>query len=705
MYPSGSGFPPDISNLAPSCAAPGGASRVTFSVNKSISGAVLSAVITDDATLAPVWSDGFGSTVNSKSFSVDGLPNGDYTLTADNGEVDTAQSFTVNCAAPTPALLLTLGNITPATGAVAADGAIAYTLSGPAVPITVELKRAGATVQTQTRAVGSFSFPNVAPGSYDLSAYTQSGEVAPLVNAVVGAAGVSGCTDPEADNYDPNATHEDGSCFISPRLTLAEELPALVANGRPVWVEFNSAELPNVVPAAADAFIDLTALSGLAGVELVVNGYRLTSGPVLLATNFFDAPSLVEALLAIKPLAADYLIRLSNDDVVRLTARAEGTAYNLDITTSDAARIDIVSLPGVNRYRSQVRERWGCFVEVWVGAPDTNPSTYADLYEDAYRDRYGRLIGASASAAAPQLAQRLEMNYREDNAYQFDIAPALKQFTGHAYPQVNGSCPDRLCSFFLKFGEMYAEAGSIRRQRTAYLSGVSWALDAVEIMPEIVAGLRLLTRRPGVRRVLAASKCFIPTLGSVDVNLARETFDFAAQDLDSEDMTANHGPVQSNGNGFLAAQLPEALRMVTQFRTVIGTPNPTGAITFELTAQGRELTFANGQGGFDTFLFEGIREEITKRSTATVTTSTGSATRSAEIPEAFRLHSGLMTRAEFIWLRRELGNSPNAWLETHAGPVPVSLLAYTTEADEVLGTYTVAVDLEPEDSTIYGVRN
>jgi hypothetical protein len=64
-----------------------------------------------------------------------------------------------------------------------------------------------------------------------------------------------------------------------------------------------------------------------------------------------------------------------------------------------------------------------------------------------------------------------------------------------------------------------------------------------------------------------------------------------------------------------------------------------------------------------------------------------------------------MTRDEWAWLRRELGNSPSAWYEAAEGPQPVKLTAYAAEADELLGQYTVAIDCEPLVQPIYGITN
>lgn len=520
---------------------------------------------------------------------------------------------------------------------------------------------------------------------------------------------VPGCTDPESDNYDPNATYNDGSCFISPRLTLAEELPALVANGRPVWVTLNSPAIAGAVPAKADGFINLELLGSTAGVELVVNGYRLESGPVLLATNFADAPSLVEALNAIGPLAAAYDIHQSQDDEVRLTAWAEGTRFNLDLSSSDAGKVMVVALDGVNRYHSQRRQQWGCYLEVWAGAPQTNPSTFADLYSDVYRDTYGELTASPGGAPRPVLAQRIELPYRADNAYRFEISKALQKFTDHAYPQADGSCPDRLCSFFLKFGEVYATADSIRRQRNAYVSGVSWALDAVEIVEPFDYDNQhyLLSSRPLPWRSYRA-RCAPSVLlgntsgtGTRDVLLGGVTFGGGVSSQFAP--TADEGTVRrlDLSGGFFDSML----RGNVAVGDAVAGVTPIVDYDFEVEGPGHALTFANGQGGHDTFIFEGLREELTKYAPSGYATGTGIGTRSATTPEAFRLNSGPLTRAEYLWLRRELGNTPAVWYETPGTPQAVSLTAFSPDPDEVKAEYFLAVDCQPQEQPALGLTN
>ncbi|WP_310394143.1 hypothetical protein [Hymenobacter sp.] len=525
------------------------------------------------------------------------------------------------------------------------------------------------------------------------------------------------CRDEAADNYvdDPTRASDPGLCTYSPPLALAAPLPALVPNGRPVLVTLAAAALPGAVPAPAEATLDCSFLGGAVGVVLTLNGYRFTSGPLVDATRFEDAASLAEALNAVAALAAGYRIRAVAGGQVRLTARADGTGGNLDVAVSNPARVVATAAPGVNRYRSESRRRWGCFLEVWTGAPESNPSPFSDRYADAYRDRYGRLAPAPAGPALPVLVQRLEQELRADNAYVFDIAPALRQFTGHAYPNPDGSCPDRLSSYFLRYGESYATAASTRRERYAAASETAWTIDAVELGPEVAGGLYLLSRRPGPWRSAgpahAAPTLLLARPGGLGAAALPATTELLTVRYDGLVQVVAGPPLPAGTVTRLA--LPAAVlagQRTAELRLDPGTggsPVRVGALALldRPAAENTALTFANGQGGFDTVVFEGLREEGLKRTAATYATPTGSATRAAETAEPFRLHSGPLTADEYRWLRRELGNSPSAWLETPQGPLAVTLTGLAADNDERAGAYALVLDATPAEEPIYGITN
>lgn len=89
--------PPKIFNVAVSCD-PVVGSVLTFVVNKVMSGTSCSAALVDkDGN--PIWGGSFGTSVNAKAFRVEGTPNGDFTIEADNGLASSSVPVTIACAA------------------------------------------------------------------------------------------------------------------------------------------------------------------------------------------------------------------------------------------------------------------------------------------------------------------------------------------------------------------------------------------------------------------------------------------------------------------------------------------------------------------------------------------------------------------------------------------------------------------------------
>lgn len=99
MFPQGSGVPPNVIQFSSTCDATTGESIISFVCNKSISGESCSVSLIDNATLATVWSGGFGVDVNAKDFTIKGKPNGQYYITASNDEATyEGPRFYVDCA-------------------------------------------------------------------------------------------------------------------------------------------------------------------------------------------------------------------------------------------------------------------------------------------------------------------------------------------------------------------------------------------------------------------------------------------------------------------------------------------------------------------------------------------------------------------------------------------------------------------------------
>ncbi len=536
------------------------------------------------------------------------------------------------------------------------------------------------------------------------------------LKSVTTTAPIYGCTSPDADNYNPLATQEDGSCTISPRMSQAAALPGLGLIGIPLWASIRSITRAAVtagteIPRAAYAEVDVSQLGATPGVVLTINGYIFRSGYISGPENFNDADTLAEALRSCQPLAADYLIEQPGDNEVRLTSRVEGTPGNLIVSSSDETKLIVGASNGIDRYWSQRRQQWGCYLEVWAGC--------------------GTSYLGTTNKSVAVLAQRFEMDYRADNSYQFDIADALQQYTGHAYPKADGTCPDRLVSYFVRFGEVYADTLTGRRRvRTSYESPVQWALEAVEVVPfanEHANGTLLLTARPTPWRIYPGGNVLpsylVPAehLGATPTNgfpayhyagfaMLVRTFDHAQRtDSYAVPLEAPNGgsmrptPEQSQLCWQLGAR-PDprtgfSLPLTGSFEASVSQAGSTLLFTtplefLPLSSTAPALSFVNRQGGVDTFWFEGEPEEETKRTVSTYATTNATALRQAEVTLPTRLVSGLIPKAVWDWLRRELGTSPTAWLETSAGPVPVLLTSLTAESDPVKHEYSLSVAYE-----------
>jgi hypothetical protein len=341
------------------------------------------------------------------------------------------------------------------------------------------------------------------------------------------------------------------------------------------------------------------------------------------------------------------------------------------------AAITLTATAGVAGLHSQRRLQWGCYLEVWAGC--------------------GNVFGGAVTKTTAKLAQRLTLDYRPDNRYEFDIAPALSQFTGHAYPLADGSCPDRLVSYFVRYGEEYADPTTgLRQVRTLYESAIAWGIEAMEL-PAPVGGAYLLSARPGPWAVavggrvpawlLSKPSATARTVVRYRLATARATVDYQPGHA-----VATGQVTQANDRlGVPAGALSGELRLLD---TAAGTDFACAKLAFG--AGGQVLTFANRQGGFDTQHFEGTADPGSKRTAAGFTNSTGPQQLNAEAAQPTRLTTGLLDFATWAWLRRELTTSPAAWLETSAGAVPVRLTDVQLEGDPLTGNYSATVDYETD---------
>lgn len=532
-----------------------------------------------------------------------------------------------------------------------------------------------------------YTTPALAPGIYVGGAARDSdGQAIGFQFEILAPAPVPGCTDPDADNYDPAATQDDGSCAYSPRLALAAPLPELAPVGVPLVVVLGSLPVAGAAPAPASVLIDLSALpapgtSPALTAWVRVDGYLFTYGPLIVPGRFADAPSLLAALQAQPVLVASYLLVAVGTTGVRITAREPGLPATPTVLTggNGLAAITLAATPGEAALHSQRRQRWGCYLEVWAGC--------------------GSVFGGPVDKTTAVLAQRLPLDYRPDNLYSFDLAPALSQFTGHAYPLADGSCPDRLVSYFVRYGEVYTDPVSGLRTSPArsYESPVCWGIEAMELPGRLRSGAYLLSARPGPWAVAVGDRVPAwllskpnPALRNVvryRLATARATTDYQPGHDVATGQVTQAGDRLRVAAGALSGEL--LLR-----DTVLDTEESVVKLVFGAT--GQLLTFVNRQGGFDTQYFDGTADPGSKRTAAGFTNTAGPQQLTAEAAQPTRLTSGLLDFATWAWLRRELTTSPAAWLETSLGAVPVRLTDVALEGDPLTGIYSATVDYETD---------
>jgi hypothetical protein len=210
MEQPGSGSPPKIFNIATSCSAAGGV--VSFNANKVISGTSLGVVLLN-ASGEAVWGSGFGAATNGASFTTSAQPDGDYVLSADNGEATIEEPVTISCGVAAGTLKLAVSH-TDETAALD-DGSITLTATGSDEPVTLEVVDLSLSRATTEGAAELFA--DIPPGSYTVRATAGSEVVTSSVTVLAYSAPATGCTDEYADNYDPTATAGDNSCTYTPR--------------------------------------------------------------------------------------------------------------------------------------------------------------------------------------------------------------------------------------------------------------------------------------------------------------------------------------------------------------------------------------------------------------------------------------------------------------------------------------------------------
>jgi hypothetical protein len=156
---------------------------------------------------------------------VTGLPNGSYTSRVVATDTDTNTTYSsqnirlvVACGPP-----LSLDSVATTAVAASMGGTITVRGSGGVSPLFVYINGLNIRQQLTPNAAGQLEtvFLNVPAGKYSGALADSTPTVQQTVSftatvAPYAAPTVKGCTDPAADNYDPNATEDDGSCAYTP---------------------------------------------------------------------------------------------------------------------------------------------------------------------------------------------------------------------------------------------------------------------------------------------------------------------------------------------------------------------------------------------------------------------------------------------------------------------------------------------------------
>ncbi|TGE08260.1 hypothetical protein EU556_11090 [Hymenobacter fodinae] len=459
-----------------------------------------------------------------------------------------------------------------------------------------------------------------------------------------------------------------------------DELEPLVANGAPVLVSLRSARVGGTPSRARAQILLVGALP--AGAELRVNGFAFVCGELTRSDRFQDAPTLLAALESVPQLVGQYELTQPSGDAVLLVARDEGSLGDLDVSTTAEAQILLDVTDGAPRYRSQLRAEWGVYCEVWA--------------------QCGSDFGGQTTKARAVLAQKFEMRYRPDNRYQFDIADALQQYTQHTLTTAPGQIPDRLVSYFVRYGETYADQrGGFRRRRNVYESEVLWALEAVELPSEVAPGVRVLSSAPVERVGTPFQVAYLLLTAAAASELEYWSTETAYNGVTStirRDALPGVAPMggvyclpfvfdptkQRSTLGFARSSAPDV-----EIRTA----------TLDLTTSGRAISFANRQGGFDTVVFLGAQEPALKRSASSYQNAQGEQLRRVELELPVRLTSKLLELEYWNWLRTELGATSSGWVDGR----PVTISDLDAQGDPIKAEYSLSV--EYKTAPIKGLSN
>lgn len=524
---------------------------------------------------------------------------------------------------------------------------------------------------------------------YRIEANGTGGERAVLVQKNSPACGyeppapVPGCTDPEATNYDPNATEDNGSCAYVPRLDVTP--PAgLSALGRPVPFVLASASTGQ---AGARARLLITVATYLVpDMSLIIEGETYTAvegnpGP----GQFNSALTLAAQLSASVTLAARYRISQPDPASIRLVALAEGRAFTPVVGVDDQeGGVGLELAYGVDSLRSQGKAEWSCYAEIWAVPAAT--------------------WGGAVDLGSAYLVDRLEQLYRATaNAYTFDLAPALLPLVGHS----RATSTDRLVAYFVRYGEAYLPEGESQRRRVAVGSTtVCWGIESAVPMPAGASIVQLTSLLSGgfVPVGLPAShypeRAYVLAPEGATLRATLTTRTLTGQ-LSSRTTQAIAGSgVQMLELGGLLAQLPATAHTSQLTLTVDGQALP--ALPRWQHAPARAcLHFLSRRGSYETLWLAGLTDPNPKRQPALFARGAGGgqAVRRVDFSQARKLSTGPLSRAGLDWLSEELASSPEVLLVQGGQLEPVVITGWNPNYDEAGNSYSLTFELEPQAPT------
>lgn len=500
---------------------------------------------------------------------------------------------------------------------------------------------------------------------------------------------VYGCMDPEALNYDPSATVDNGLCDYPIRMTAALP-PALAVAGNPITAELRSGETGR---AASKAVAELTVGALAEGSSVSINGstFRFALNPR--PGEFYDALTLSEALLEEPALTGLYDITQSGS-VVRLEALQTGSAYTPVITITGGGLTQAVT-PGVDALRSQTKKEWGCYVELWACS-----GTY----------------GLEVSKDTAVMVERLERLYAPGNSYRFGLEATLRRNLRHSLFTEG----DRLQAYFVRYGEMYLPEG--KRQVKRFPLGESqvlWALEGalpLQAQNDVQAPL-LLNRCQSLSLPLHAGAyaeaLYVLQSGiRLTVGAAFIAYDGSETQETVIDTTPAGGVAKLALQPVLtrAYQLHNTKRLVKVELTVkayLGAAETTlGTMAIKVLEPAprlRCLAFLTSLGAYETFWLQGYSEPASKRSVqlygrgmvdipTTSTRTTG--VRKVDLQRLEKLQTGLLDRLAFEFVSSELGTSPEVYEYTESTYNACNISDMAMDASATEAEYYVSLTLE-----------